>query len=204
MAKKKPIKVRSSLGRGLDSLIPIINEEKESKSLEELLDNDKDEPVIADIPSEKEYFEKKSPEEDMVAEEEVDKTTPSSKELEIKEELIEEPKVENVEEETLEEIDNNFTDTPMVNSSETVATEDSMDTDKKLILSELELKSKEDVLEIIAENPRITLWSARSAAVLRYLRKTKPEFSISKESSTLIDEAIKEKYPEIWALFEDL
>lgn len=56
----------------------------------------------------------------------------------------------------------------------------------------------------VKKNPRITLWSSRSAAVLRYLKKTQPEFSISKEASKLIEDAVKEKYPEIWDLFDDL
>ena len=61
-----------------------------------------------------------------------------------------------------------------------------------------------EVLEIVDKNPRITLWSSRSAAVFRYLRKTEPEFSISREASILIDEAVSKKYPEIWDLFEEL
>ena len=61
----------------------------------------------------------------------------------------------------------------------------------------------EEILAEIKKNPRISLWSAKSAAVLRYLRKTEPEFSISSEASLLIEKAVKEKYPEIWALFEE-
>ncbi|MDD5959958.1 MAG: AAA family ATPase [Methanobrevibacter wolinii] len=61
-----------------------------------------------------------------------------------------------------------------------------------------------EVLEIVKKNPRITLWSVRSSAVFRYLRKTKPEFSISKEASSLIDEAVSKKYPDIWELFKDI
>ncbi|PKL66386.1 MAG: AAA family ATPase [Methanobacteriales archaeon HGW-Methanobacteriales-1] len=60
------------------------------------------------------------------------------------------------------------------------------------------------VISDVKKNPRITLWSSRSAAVLRYLKKTQPEFSISKEASKLIEESVKEKYPEIWDLFDDL
>ena len=60
-----------------------------------------------------------------------------------------------------------------------------------------------EVKEIVEKNPRITLWSSRSSAVFRYLRKTEPEFSISKEASILIDEAVSKKYPDIWRLFED-
>jgi hypothetical protein len=48
------------------------------------------------------------------------------------------------------------------------------------------------------KNPRITLWSPVSTAVLKYLRKTIPEFSISEEASTLLEEAITMKYPELY------
>jgi hypothetical protein len=72
-------------------------------------------------------------------------------------------------------------------------------------------KPKEDPNKIIIDgvvlevrkNPRISLWSAKSAAVLRFLKNTKPAFSISKEASSLIEEAVQEKYPEIWEMFED-
>ncbi|MDO8870303.1 MAG: AAA family ATPase [Methanobacteriaceae archaeon] len=60
------------------------------------------------------------------------------------------------------------------------------------------------VISDVKKNPRITLWSSRSAAVLRYLKKTQPEFSISKEASKLIEEAVEEKYPEIWDLFDEI
>lgn len=61
----------------------------------------------------------------------------------------------------------------------------------------------ENVILEVHKNPRISLWSAKSAAVLRLLKKTKPEFSISKEASALIEEAVKDKYPDIWEVFED-
>jgi hypothetical protein len=57
------------------------------------------------------------------------------------------------------------------------------------------------VLEV-RKNPRISLWSAKSAAVFRFLKNTKPAFSISKEASALIEEAVQQKYPEIWEMFE--
>jgi hypothetical protein len=71
-------------------------------------------------------------------------------------------------------------------------------------------KTSEDPNKIIVDgvilevrkNPRISLWSARSAAVLRFLKNTKPAFSISKEASALIEEAVQQKYPEIWEMFE--
>jgi hypothetical protein len=72
-------------------------------------------------------------------------------------------------------------------------------------------KTKEDPNKVIIDgvvldvrkNPRISLWSARSAAVLRFLKNTKPAFSISKEASALIEEAVQQKYPEIWEMFEE-
>jgi hypothetical protein len=59
------------------------------------------------------------------------------------------------------------------------------------------------ILEDVQKNPRVSFWSARTAAVLRFLRKTEPEFSISSEASLLMEEAVKEKYPEIWEMFEE-
>ncbi len=59
------------------------------------------------------------------------------------------------------------------------------------------------ILEDVKKNPRVSFWSARTAAVLRFLRKTEPEFSISSEASLLMEEAVKEKYPEIWEMFEE-
>ena len=72
-------------------------------------------------------------------------------------------------------------------------------------------KAKEDPNRVIIDgvvldvrkNPRISLWSARSAAVLRFLKNTKPAFSISKEASALIEEAVQQKYPEIWEMFDN-
>ena len=61
----------------------------------------------------------------------------------------------------------------------------------------------DSVMIEVHKNPRISLWSAKSAAVLRLLKKTKPEFSISKEASALIEDAVKDKYPELWDVFED-
>ena len=82
--------------------------------------------------------------------------------------------------------------------------DESKEKESDSVLSEKEELLVYEVIETVEKNPRITLWSARSAAVLRYLRKTEPEFSISNEASNLIDEAIAEKYPEIWTLFNHL
>ena len=81
------------------------------------------------------------------------------------------------------------------------SSEENVQTPQKIEVKE---EHVDEVREIVNKNPRITLWSSRSSAVFRYLRKTEPEFSISKEASVLIEEAVAKKYPEIWALFEDL
>lgn len=80
--------------------------------------------------------------------------------------------------------------------TENVNTQDStpLDADDKII---------DAVLLEVHKNPRISLWSAKSAAVLRFLKKTKPEFSISNEASLLIEEAVKNRHPDIWKIFEE-
>lgn len=74
---------------------------------------------------------------------------------------------------------------------------------KETKVSSVDEKIVDAVLLDVHKNPRISLWSAKSAAVLRFLKKTKPEFSISNEASLLIEEAVKEKYPDMWEIFED-
>ena len=72
------------------------------------------------------------------------------------------------------------------------------------IIPEINKEIIPEIIQTVTKNPRITLWSIQSASVLRYLRKTRPEFSISKEASLLIDNLIKVKYQDIWNLFNDL
>lgn len=59
----------------------------------------------------------------------------------------------------------------------------------------LEPKIQEAIKEA-KMNPRISLWSLKSAALLKYLRKTTPEFSISEEAARLLENAIREEYPD--------
>jgi hypothetical protein len=74
---------------------------------------------------------------------------------------------------------------------------------EKDMRTSIDMDMVENVILEVRKNPRISLWSAKSAAVLRLLKKTKPEFSISKEASALIEQAVKEKYPYLWEEFED-
>ena len=176
---------RKGLGKGLDSLIPNFYDEdfdsNATQSLEDMLvDNDEPSNEENDSQENKNIFE------------------------EVEEEVVQEgDDGENVREEVKEEIQEEEID----NDDETseVLSGDDNDEESVQTLQEIQVDQKhiDEVKEIVNKNPRITLWSSRSSAVFRYLRKTEPEFSISKEASTLIDEAVSKKYPEIWELFDD-
>lgn len=168
---------KKGLGRGLDSLIPKIenNEEKNNPSvtLKDILSNSEDEEMKA-AKKDKEIVEESEEKNLQTIEKKIEKIEDNAKEL------INERGIENEIKKSKEKIK------------------------EVVVLSDYELASIKEVKQIIEKNPRITLWSAKSSAVFRYLRKTRPEFSISKEASKLIDESVSKRYPEIWKLFEDL
>ena len=237
MAKEK----KSGLGRGLDSLIPKIEEQEvdEGISLEDLLKKteeagEKEEIEEVKESSEEEIFEDEPVDEDKelvfteddfikdedvkVEESDVEKYEEEIAEEELDdEEMTETSTYTNVlnnddekigEKNVIEKVVENINSTVNLNEekNETTKIIDASDDLNNVdsLLSEKEEKLIDEVIETVENNPRITLWSARSAAVLRYLRKTEPEFSISNEASNLIDKAIAEKYPEIWTLFNHL
>jgi len=178
---------RKGLGKGLDSLIPDFYDEdfdsNSTQSLEDML-NEKEE---QDTPKEEESGEDKNIFEELEDDsdvEEDDSTTDGE------EEIPEEEKPEETQEvaETSEDLPSDM------------GSEEPVQTSQEIQVNQAHV---DEVKEIVDKNPRITLWSARSSAVFRYLRKTEPEFSISKEASTLIDEAVSKKYPEIWKLFDE-
>ena len=175
---------RKGLGKGLDSLIPeIYDEDFDSNSplsLEDMLNEQEESAVEEEKPKE----EKKNIFEEI--EEENDRETDSASGGHDYEE--EDPEDKEADEDS---------QAPEEGDSE-IRAEDSIQETQKI---QVDPSHVDEVTKIVDKNPRITLWSSRSAAVLRYLRKTEPEFSISKEASTLIDEAVSKKYPEIWALF---
>ncbi len=172
------------LGKGLDSLIPDFYDEdfdsNEAQSLEDLLKSEEDEVTQES------------------SEDIVDDIEDKVEEVESIDEDIKH-QVEDVES-GVEDVEVSEDDNESEISKEISISKDSQE-------DVLDVKIQEnvaEVLEIVNKNPRITLWSSRSAAVLRYLRKTEPEFSISKEASRLIEDAVAREYPEIWTLFEDL
>lgn len=169
---------RKGLGKGLDSLIPdFYNEDFDSnstQSLEDLLnENENDDVEVVDDGDNEKNIFEEIEEENN--QDDASTTSPEQENDDVKEERPEDDESEDVSD------------------------------DESIPSQELELQEKHiaEVKKIVDKNPRITLWSSRSSAVFRYLRKTEPEFSISKEASSLIEEAVSKKYPEIWALFED-
>ena len=182
---------RKGLGKGLDSLIPNFYDEdfdsNSTQSLEDIL-NDMGEETQKE--EENSGEEKKNIFEEIEEENDKENDTTSSSDEEESEEIPDEIQEEEMEEE----------DSPSEDISSNQDLEESTPTTQEIPVDNVHVA---EVKEIVNKNPRITLWSARSSAVFRYLRKTEPEFSISKEASTLIDEAVSKKYPEIWELFDD-
>ena len=214
MAKKEK---NTGLGRGLDSLIPKIEETEveEGISLEDLLRESEDESKTFEelVEEVEEEFEG---EDDLQvleksADDEEEKQKDSSEYTNVffnDDEKVEDDEIKTEEKISSEKSVENIDSTVNLNEETDASSEiiEASDDIKEVgsLLSEKEEKLIDEVIETVEKNPRITLWSARSAAVLRYLRKTEPEFSISSEASDLIDAAIAEKYPEIWTLFNHL
>ena len=179
---------RKGLGKGLDSLIPdFYNEDFDSnspQSLEDMLKENQEEDADSsknDDSSKKNIF-------DEIEEENKQK------------EKLDEEVTEEVSEDVKEEEENQVDDGSSEDVSSDLRNEEDLQTSQEI---KIQKEHVAEVKEIVDKNPRITLWSSRSSAVFRYLRKTEPEFSISKEASILIEEAVSKKYPEIWALFDD-
>lgn len=214
MAKKEK---NTGLGRGLDSLIPKIEETEveEGISLEDLLRGSEEEAktfeeLVEEVEEEFEgedeiqELEKSADEEEEETKESSDYTNvlfnddekPAEDGAKDEEKISSEKSVENIDS-TVDLNEESDASSEIIEASDDIKEVGSL-------LSEKEEKLIDEVIETVEKNPRITLWSARSAAVLRYLRKTEPEFSISNEASNLIDAAIAEKYPEIWTLFNHL
>ena len=173
---------RKGLGKGLDSLIPdFYNEDFDSnstQSLEDLLNEKED--TLNNV-------------EDSIDDEEIEQKN-----------IFEKLEEEN-DQETNHNTSSNSEEVQVDKGESEDLHSDESAGEGLQTLPEIKIQEAHvaEVKEIVDKNPRITLWSSRSSAVFRYLRKTEPEFSISKEASLLIEEAVAKKYPEIWALFDD-
>ena len=49
----------------------------------------------------------------------------------------------------------------------------------------------------------IAIWSPKISAVMWYLKKTTPEFSISEEARAILEEGLEKKYPELYQKVKD-
>lgn len=49
----------------------------------------------------------------------------------------------------------------------------------------------------------IAIWSPKISAIMWYLKKTTPEFSISDEARTILEEGLAKKYPELYQKVKD-
>ncbi|MBE6499946.1 MAG: hypothetical protein E7Z80_05315 [Methanobrevibacter thaueri] len=166
---------RKALGKGLNSLFPdIINDDFDSESPQSLADMLDDEDQNV---------------EEVIDDDKTNDNVKQSDENEQKNQKVKEEKTQT---------QNDMDTSKNISSDET--DEENLQTSQEV---QVQKEHLEEVKKIVDKNPRITLWSSRSSAVLRYLRKTEPEFSISKEASKLIEDAVSKKYPEIWALFDD-
>jgi len=166
---------RKALGKGLNSLFPdIINDDFDSESPQSLADMLDDEDQNV---------------EEVIDDDKTNDNVKKTNENKQKNQKVKEEKTQT---------QNDMDTSKNISSDET--DEENLQTSQEV---QVQKEHLEEVKKIVDKNPRITLWSSRSSAVLRYLRKTEPEFSISKEASKLIEDAVSKKYPEIWALFDD-
>jgi len=63
----------------------------------------------------------------------------------------------------------------------------------------LNLKALGEAVEGANSNRQsIAIWSPKISAVMWYLKKTTPEFSISEEARAILEEGLEKKYPELF------
>jgi hypothetical protein len=66
-------------------------------------------------------------------------------------------------------------------------------------IKSLNLKALGEAVEGANSNRQsIAIWSPKISAVMWYLKKTTPEFSISEEARTILEEGLEKKYPELF------
>ena len=68
----------------------------------------------------------------------------------------------------------------------------------------LTLKALGDAVKGANSNRQsIAVWSPKISAIMWYLKKTTPEFSISDEARTILEEGLEKKYPELFLRIEE-
>lgn len=76
---------------------------------------------------------------------------------------------------------------------------DSKDKGLDLKAETLNLKALGDAVKGANSNRQsIAVWSPKISAIMWYLKKTTPEFSISDEARSILEEGLEKKYPELY------
>ncbi|MGB4295026.1 MAG: hypothetical protein WBJ16_05270, partial [Smithellaceae bacterium] len=69
----------------------------------------------------------------------------------------------------------------------------------------LNLKALGEAVEGANSNRQsIAIWSPKISAVMWYLKKTTPEFSISEEARAILEEGLEKKYPELFQKVQEV
>jgi len=88
-------------------------------------------------------------------------------------------------------------DSAVITHPSGVITNESIVISKKSKVSNVDSEVLTEAVSEAQENPRISLWSPLVMSILRYKQLTTYRFSMSREASTVLEEAFREKYPEL-------
>lgn len=62
----------------------------------------------------------------------------------------------------------------------------------------------ERAIELAEMNPRLSIYSKKVCAVMRYLVNTIPAFNRSEEARKILEEGLRERYPRLWERVKEL
>ena len=88
-------------------------------------------------------------------------------------------------------------DSAVITHASEVVTNESIVNSKKSKVGIIDSEVLTEAVSEAQENPRISLWSPLVMSILRYKQLTTYRFSMSREASTALEEAFREKYPEL-------
>jgi len=72
----------------------------------------------------------------------------------------------------------------------------------QVVSGDSEVPEMKEYVEKATKQARITTWSPMSVAVLQYIHSTTPRFSMSNEIRDILEEGIRDRYPELWKAAE--
>jgi hypothetical protein len=88
-------------------------------------------------------------------------------------------------------------DSAVITHKSEINTKESIVSSKKSKVGIIDSEVLTEAISEAQENPRISLWSPLVMSILRYKQLTTYRFSMSREASTALEEAFREKYPEL-------